>query len=355
MSKPAADASIDCIRMTLLLSLIGASSGASAYQINPLENKYWQSTYPSITELVSAPVHEEITNRARACAALSVSRDNTSLTCITAGPTPTGTPKGNKHDSLIRGVWWNDDPNQLLFTQPMTWAVWMEDAKQIAKKQRNLRGQQRTITPRYYMQYRSHYGDLQFLHSMASKDDEAPADTRQNILDWAEFAYAVATRGIGTQTLLGQVTTSHFQDHFKYQSGWTVSYLFGPRYRLKDNPDHFQDMALGSLLHLVQDSYSDAHAQRSLEPSAKCPDGRIVEFHAYGHQVSKLHGTADTRSAWKGRTFSQAQDPVNVSATIVHFARQGVGWPIVQHYLQDTVFCLDTDAQKAGPGDYARR
>lgn len=342
------------VRIALFMSLVGSSTIASAYQIGPLENKYWQSNYRSISELVSEPVHEEITNRARACAALAVSVTTAPLTCITAGPTPAGTARGNKYDSLIRGVWWNDDPNQLLFTQPMTWAVWMKDANRITKRGQNLRGQARTITPHYYMQYRSHYGDLQFLHSMASADGDTAHATRQNILGWAEFAYAVATRQIGSQTLLNQVGTSHFQDYFKNQSGWTVAYLFGPQYRLT-NDHHFQDMALGSLLHLVQDSYSAAHTQRNLDASAKCPAGRVIQFHAYGHQVSSLHGVADTRSSWKEQTFSQEQDPVNVSATLLHFAQQRTAWPVVESYLRDTVFCLDADAQGAGPGRYVQR
>ncbi|CAG8866459.1 hypothetical protein [Pseudomonas fluorescens] len=354
MPKRVISLNVNGVRTALLAVLLGSCTIASAYQIGPLENKYWQSEYSSISELVSEPVHEEITNRARACAALSLQAASAPLNCITAGPTPTGTPRGNKYDSLIRGVWWNDDPNQLLFTQPVTWTVWMKDANRIAKQGKNLRGQKQTISQRYYMQYRSHYGDLQFLHSMASADGDAAEVTRQNILDWAEFSYSVATRQIETQTLLNLVETSHFQNHFKNQSGWTVSYLFGPKYRLRDD-NHFQEMALGSLLHLVQDSYSDAHTQRSLEASAKCPAGRVVQFHAYGHQISSQHSTADTRSAWKGRTFSKEQDPVNVSATLIHFAHQGVGWPVVESYLRDTVFCLDTDAQEAGPGKYAQR
>jgi hypothetical protein len=113
-------------------------------------------------------------------------------------------------------------------------------------------------------------------------------------------------------------------------------------------------MALGSLLHLIQDSYSDAHTQRSLEASEKCPTGRVVQFRAYGNQISSQHSTADTRSAWKGQTFSKEHDPVNVSATILLFAERRTDWPIVETYLRDTIFCLDADAEHAGPGRYGQ-
>ncbi|MCP1617471.1 MULTISPECIES: hypothetical protein [Pseudomonadaceae] len=342
------------MQLAVLASFIATSSLATAQRINPMEDKYWQSKYDSVSQRVSEPVHEEITKRARLCESISIDSASVPLVCITAGPTPTGTPKGNKYDSLIRGVWWNDDPNQLLFTQPITWAVWMEDGDRIAKKNRNLRGQKREITQRYYMQYRSHYGDLQFLHAMASADGESAETTQRNILDWAEFSYAVATRQIDTQTLLSQVTTHHFQDHFKNQTGWTISYLFGPKYKLSRR-DHFQEMALGSLLHMIQDSYSEGHTLRKFDASKSCPAGRVVQFHSYVHQISSQHGTADTRSAWKARSFTDAQDPVNASATVMRFVAQGAGWPVVEDYLKGTVFCLGDDAEGAGPGRFAKR
>lgn len=341
-------------QIAVLALLMGGCSFASAHRINPLEDKYWQSESDTFLQRVSEPVHEEITQRARACAVLHTKSTSLPLTCITTGPTPTGTPRGNKHDSLIRGVWWNDDPNQWLFTQPLTWAVWMKDGEQIAKKDRNLRLQRRKITSRYYMQYRSHYGDLQFLHAMASADGEWPTDTQENIMAWAEFSYAVATRKIHTETVLAQVTTHRFQEHFKNQAGWTVSYLYGPQYLLRHR-DHFQQMALGSLLHMIQDSYSEAHTLRSFEPSTNCPAGRVVQFHSYALQASGLHGAADTRRAWKSRAFSNTQDPVSASATILHYAKQNADWPTVKAYLKDVVFCLDGDAERAGAGRFASK
>lgn len=110
-------------QIAVLALLMGGCSFASAHRINPLEDKYWQSESDTFLQRVSEPVHEEITQRARACAVLHTKSTNLPLTCITTGPTPTGTPRGNKHDSLIRGVWWNDDPNQWLFAQTAFWQL----------------------------------------------------------------------------------------------------------------------------------------------------------------------------------------------------------------------------------------
>ena len=203
------------------------------------------------------------------------------------------------------------------------------------------------------MNYRGHYGDLQFIHGMASRNEEDPATTRDNMLVWAEFAYAVATRQIDPDTTLDRVPTPGFRRHFAKQPGWAISYLLGPRYLLRQQPDHFQQMALGSLLHMVQDSYSAAHAERAFDASPRCPNGRVRQFYSYVDQDSDKHGTADTRAGWQARTFTAAQDPVNVSATLIRFARERTAWPVVRSYLQDTVFCLDADAQASGPGPYA--
>lgn len=336
----------------LLAMAITALPHASAHRINPLANKYRQHAEPTLWARISEPVHEEITLRARACAALATVPAGQPLVCDAQAPYA-GDPDGNKYDSLVRGVWWNDDPNQLLFAgrQPK-WFGWMKDGERIARHARNWLGRPARITPRYYMNYRSHFGDLQFLHAMASADGEAAADTRAHVLEWAEFAWAVATRKIAVDRTLDQVTTPGFQARFSQQSGWTVGYLFGPRYLLRQNPDHYPDLALGSLLHVVQDSYSEAHVQRDFAASPRCPDGRIVRFHSYVHQDGARHGTADTRGAWQARRFTAAQDPVNVSASLIRYADSDAPWPEVARYLALTVFCIDDDAQPASAGAY---
>jgi hypothetical protein len=339
-------------RLVLAVALISLCTPVAAHKINPLANKYHQHQDGSVWERVAEPVHEEITLRARACADEANGPVQTPLVCTTADA-PAGNPDGNKYDSLIRGVWWNDDPNQLLFAgYQAKWLAWMNDGEKIAKHGVNYLGKPATITADYYMTYRSHFGDLQFLHAMASKDGEDPATTQNNILSWAEFAYSVATRAIDASTTLDHVQTPGFQNYFAKQPGWSVRYLLGPRYLLT-HPDHFQQMALGSLLHMVQDSYSAAHTERAFDASPRCPNGRVHEFYSYVGQDPDKHGTADTRAGWQERQFTAAQDPVNVSATLIRFARQRTAWPVVRSYLQETVFCVDADAQVSSAGPFA--
>lgn len=323
-----------------------------AHKINPLEDKYRQRD-PLIVDKLSEPVHEEITQLARACQSSSAGQESLPLVCVDRS-NPSREPRGNKHDALVRGVWWNDDPNQLLFAQPWTWIAWMNDARRIATNGRNWRGARAAITQEYYLTYRSHYGDLQFLHAMASEDGEPPSDTRDRILSWAEFTYQIATGRVGGETKLGDVEPSSAREFFKTRTGWTVNYLFAPRYRLKEG-GYTRRMAAGSLLHLIQDSYSRAHVDRAMEPSTSCPMGRVLEFHSYTHQDGGLHGDEDSRAAWLARDFTPQQDPVNVSATLLAYIDAGEDWSVVKSYLSGTVFCLDTDARASGPGSFVRQ
>jgi hypothetical protein len=150
---------------------------------------------------------------------------------------------------------------------------------------------------------RSHFGDLQFLHAMAS-DLGAPAEaTRMEILDWMEFAWRVASGDLKAESRMKSVKQSTIRHRFRC-SEWTVADIFilGRNDKLRPMLDR---VAFGALLHVVQDSFSPAHVNRE-EPVARetCPGatgvlhpGRIREFHTYARQDSKKHDAMDTRSA----------------------------------------------------------
>jgi len=134
---------------------------------------------------------------------------------------------------------------------------------------------------------RSHYGDLQFLHAMAPEDNLDPALTQSNILGWLEFAWKVATQEIPRDTLLRNMTIPVMKDRF-HCSGWSVADLY-VQGRQDTMLRFIHDIAFGSVLHTVQDSSAEAHAER--EPSMngeQCSatlalprPGRIMEFHSY--------------------------------------------------------------------------
>ena len=344
------------VRIAVLGATILAAAPVTAFQINPLKNRYHGDRPPGgFWENISETVHEDITDAARRC--LGDGRVAppgpvaVPITCPIETTVPIRPSTGNKYDPLIRGVWWNDDPNQHLFgVHYATWVLWMRDAKGIATKGRNWLGGRTLIGPGYKMQYRGHYGDLQFLHAMANADGDAAKDVQARTIEWIEFAYAVATEQVGPDTLLGDLRLPAARN-FTRQSGWSVHYLFAPKFTL--GQASIKEVALGSILHVVQDSYSRAHADRSYGPSARCPNGRIVEFHAYGHQDSDRHNVADTRASWQGNSdYRPDNSPVQASAQILRFARERADWEtVVKPYLLERLFCIDDDARASSPGD----
>jgi hypothetical protein len=326
-----------------------------AYQLNPLKNKYHgDRPRGGGWEQISQTVHEDITDAALKCAAQRRAQSVLNTTpCINSTDESPRHQIGNKYDPLIRGVWWNDDPNQHLFgVHYATWAIWMNDAQGIARKQRNWLGRRTTLTSGYKMQYRSHYGDLQFLHAMANNDGEAPKEIQQRIIDWMEFAYAIAIGQVEPDTTMGDLDFRVARNYFTRQSGWTVNHLLAPNFTL--GKATIPKVALGSLLHVVQDSYSKAHVQRSYRASAACPSGGISEFHAYNHQNSDKHASADTRASWLTDTdFTPLQNPVEQSARLINMVSEKADWKTaVEPYLRSVTFCLSDGAGNSSSGTY---
>jgi len=342
------------VGLGLAFALMLQPSVSMAYELNPLKNKYSRTRGAGgFWERISESVHEEITEAALFCAneRLSFDTDVPGGSCPTDVNVPIG--RGYKYHALIRGVWWNDDPNQLLFgVHYATWPIYMKDAEKIAKYGKNMRGRKASITSRYKMQYRSHYGDLQFLHAMANKDGESPTDVQERVLGWIGFAYRTATNQIEPDTTMENLDEAIVKEFFKSQPGWSVNYLLAPKWTL--GKATIRDVALGSILHIIQDSYSESHTDRTFGSSQKCASGGVVQFHAYGHQDSTRHGSADSRVSWKTNVdFDATQNPVETSARMIEFVGRNADWTTeVLPYLQDIVFCIDQNAVPSGPGEY---
>lgn len=351
---------MESIRVAAAIAAVLGSSlffaGTSpAYKLNPLMDRYQGGTGGAFS--FSDTVHEDITHAALRCAK---DREGTPPSppppCAQTVTERRSSDPGNWGNALIRGVWWNDDPNQWLYSWHYPkWLGYMKDAESIATTGRNLRGQRRQINATYLMLYRSHYGDLQYLHAMANADGEDPRTTRDRILDWMEFAYKVATEQISDETTLDRIDLPIVRAFFINQPGWTVGRLFAPKYYLRDEP--FGDLALGSMLHVVQDSFARGHAVRTFEASTACPNGRVRQFHSFVRQDSDKHAVEDFRPAllrdFQGR-FTAAQNPVEGSAQLIAFARRKADWHgEVEPYLRDNLFCLGDDAIPSGPGEFA--
>ncbi len=200
---------------------------------------------------------------------------------------------------------------------------------------------------------RVHYGDLQFLHSMASSPLETAGQTLEKVLMWAEFCYKVGTGVIDPETELGEVTVPGFADLWTGRfSKWTVKYLF----TTSGSKAQAVGKAVGSMLHMLQDSFCASHVERVGAKRRGEEVARIKSFHAYPEQHSGRHGLADLLA--EGQTLQQriasttgAQDAVNVGKNVLVYLKSGAPWIVVKSYLQTALALVEPDKEgKGGPG-----
>jgi hypothetical protein len=262
-------------------------------------------------------------------------------------------------EDVLAGVRWNDNPPAVRLG-PLVGGCdakcWTSMLRIDRMALEILSRREQSVAP-----LRSHFGDMQFLHAMATKAGEAPLDTREKSLRWSQFAYRVARGEIGPRANVFELrdagtatmdapTREWLSDLFRSPSKklWTVQDIFMPR------SGDLRLVAFGTFLHLVEDSYSAAHVLRAstrlqangcysydaLDP--------IVEFHTYVGQDTEKHALCDDAPDWLGS--SRDASPVHVIAEIVRAYDEGRDWPFVKALLEEKVLRLAPNARAAGVG-----
>lgn len=271
---------------------------------------------------------------------------------------------------VMAGVRWNDDPVFQLqpgegrglscragetvsfITQMRCWVGLFKDAVKRAADD-----------PEYFTDpkngnylLRSHFGDLQFLHAMATRDGEPAAETKQKIMMWAEFVWGIQEGKYRLATRLKEIDLPGWLDTF--QNGHTVQDLFTlgrPWLR-----PHLKEVAFGSLLHLIEDSFADGHVDRR-EPifGLSCMDGRkaygaIREFHSYARQDHDAHKAADSNERAQDHLSLAEPDVVDAGETLRELRDADATWNQVREFLDTCVLSIDEDSASASAGDRFR-
>lgn len=355
-----------CAVALILLAVITFPAGA--YKLSPEGTEEQrrmagiQGTWISRLELFAVnhglahftdPVHEEITNRMFGC-------DGGVEECGGSGAV-------RAPAAVLAGVRWNDDPAFRLSaqqggrtkckvvqtirfqTQPYCWYQLFDDAKSRAAG-----GEFFDEASGSSLLYRSHFGDLQPIHAMASKEGDLTADTQAAVLSWLEFTWNIAVGVHGLETQVKGVVPAGISSSFK-RTEWTVQDLFtvgAPGLRR-----HVDDVALGSFLHTIQDSFASGHAERgAVYSTVKCSlgdtsiiaPGAIVEFYSYGKQDSDLHAQSDSRGAF-ATGLQEDGDVVEVGRILVEAVEAKRSWEDVKPFV-DCVFRLSPNARPASSG-----
>lgn len=358
----------------LLISLI--SNSAMSWQLSPeateIERRLinrsqnWYEILLSKFALkgihvIGGSVHEEITNRILGCA-------GDQYLCGAPGLDP-------DNAYFIAGVRWNDDPpfrfgagqgaftgcatgqTVRLITQPACWGSTFKDGEKRAGAGIALSGANSTLL------VRSHFGDMQFLHAMATAEKEDPQVTKDKLMAWAEFTWRVSLGEYELDAKVWQLPISGFGELFLNNKEWRIQDLFAlgnPHIRTQSAMSR---VAFGSLLHLVQDSFSDGHVERRSPTAGRVCDknpawsapGAVLEFHSYSKQDSNEHGKSDNRDSFGNHWSSDKPSVVDVGGVLHSLYMQKTPWETASRYIE-CVFTLDEDVRRASAGErYTKR
>jgi len=310
-------------------------------------------------EMFLEPVHEEITQRIYGCN--DIWGDKTSCA-----------KKQFALKAVIDGARWNDNPPFMVkekFILPDGKEIKSTCVNETIKLPRKsdcwgdvFRASNETVPRKYFtnrsgvMLNRSHFGDMQFLHSMASRVGDRAQETKLAIMMWAEFAYKVAIGKIEGRTMLKDVPIDDFRKLFSGQEA-TVENLFlmGDRtYR----GSSLKNFAFGTLLHMVQDSFSESHVSRDLSTQgALCnckftnsSPAKIEKFLVYSAQDSHKHKAEDGYGALRYDSKEYTPNVIDVGITLRRlYDEDNSEWEVVKQYLDECVYVLkDIDAEADG-------
>lgn len=310
------------------------------------------ATGQGLVHAFSDPVHEGITHLAYECPLSNLADCADAELDVAPG-------------GVIAGLRWNDDPpfrfadgegkyplckgqidpaNPKTVSYSLAFACWLahfQDARKVAEARPDAFHGRGTLLAR------SHFGDLQFLHAMASAMGDPAQQTRARILTWAEFTWKVQSivpaERIAANARVGSLAIAGLADHFPAREERTVQDLFTlgrPWFR-----HQLADVAFGSLLHMVQDSFAGGHVRRSAAPVGSCDVPPIEQFHTYAGQPGSDHKYQDG--------LERAKTKVEAGALMAPLVRlrdlraRGASWEDVRPYLEDCVFALAPGASAA--------
>ncbi|OZI67427.1 hypothetical protein CAL28_04500 [Bordetella genomosp. 11] len=312
--------------------------------------------------MIKSPVHEAITLDALDCHAPA----GEEASCVTMDEV-------RRNQILLYGVRWPDDPPFPLnrkspprmadcnpdvtlrsTAQPRCWRALFVDAERIAAERAQQQPGRPAFGPGDYLLYRSHFGDLSFFHAMGTYDGEPARDTIAHMRMWAQFLWGVATRRIPVDRYLRSVDVERLGTYFPGDMTATNLLATG----IVEVRARLDQVALGALLHMVQDSFSHAHTERAPETGAACEGlprfaqpGKVVQFYSYALQNARLHDREDTFAALAVQTLQTRPNVADVTGAFLTLYRERAPWTQAEKYF-DCVFALQDPAAPAGPGPY---
>ena len=296
-------------------------------------------------------------------------------------------------NEYLRGVFWNDDPDVLLFDQRSdddanfsSGAKWYQQFNSAEEASSN------DLTN---FTGRSHFWDMQYLHGMACVSGESPQTTQARILMWAELMYKVAIGQPVNGNPAAYSTTPEnvaaillsavaIPETAPADPTLSFGYYFSSATKPKNtvslktlltegDPYTGLDIAkraLGTVMHMIQDSYARGHTRRVLtnpqdvqsqtttsitfKPGTWGKWGSVLTFHTYRGQNHDEHKAFDEDSAPMDPTNPDSfnnlvggRDAIEYCRQLLSYFANLVRWEAGADLFFANVFALDPGATPA--------
>ena len=283
---------------------------------------------------------------------------------------------------LITSVRWPDDPTRQIYQSSSTAAKFGITIKRVCSKriEKERDEGEGIILAADGVLCASHYGSLQFLHAMAQQNDQTYDVTKQKMIDWAKFAFDFSKKNINQSTKfcdfwesdlaknaypsiidamqveslrkrgwcnkrevswqykithprtwniwthLGSILSDWSSPRDEWDA-WYLSTLFsfhcdGKVYSsicdIVSEPEEVNNAALGSIIHMIQDSYSASHTNRGVnttEPQVQC--NVVDRFYSYLNQDADKHSLSDKWPSFSCSEESETLDPITAVAQLM--------------------------------------
>lgn len=336
---------------------------------------------------IKEPVHQDMAEHALRCVALHPKKNKVRCENIDFSASPDFISlNSNGIDKLTaaeirEAVVWSDDPvRELRLKKPhkvLLWAIRLQE-----NKCENLRGGLKDG-----LRCSTHYGPLQFMHSMDRESGIPARETQEAILDWVEYAYSVAlneskdgkyNNGIDYCSHFDAMKPGRFKNamlprdekgekefpcNVQDDTPWKLGTPFAfscwigsavcPEYSYENNY-LVRKAALGAVLHAIQDSYAKGHVSRGNDTTKRINTyecAPIIQFQSYAEQDHDKHGKADETPTPSENCLDKnngIHGPITASAEVIRLFTQGEKPKVVRDYLATHVFKLPKEANPSG-------
>jgi hypothetical protein len=382
------------------LTLLSATGSVQAFKLDPClrvltydQGRLSQSAISDwnrcdeLPEQFTLAVHEHIT-----LASVQEYRDKATLPFPKPPPTVAVRPwkfnymtqkpwqvndKAPKHstEALMFGTWWNDEPLMLLWGQKEDFQQGLRYIAPVFMFKNWTVYQGATEDPcplkaEDHLMRASHFGAMQYLHFMSNEPNCIKSDDRSTCkdagtrlqptldraMDWIKFAYPIAARlrepesafTHEEEVALGMppIHKNLCLNDRTSAKVLTVFSRMGPdrdrAYRRLITPD----VALGTILHIVQDSFSPGHACRVRQEVDGLPMAILADVYNYNEQTSSSHAKLDVFPDWLLKYASDgsrehriyANDPIAIGVWLLQAVDRQAPWSEVNAYLRSVAF-----------------